>query len=612
MDTANFLFPRELEVNSTGIKKILIIGSCLSRTFTLNFRENYPEINFDHILFNNASDLPKKNSEEISDIDLQYIQIPLRSVLTDASVRIADNEKLESPLDWIEIGKQNIDSILSKAMSYNLSFGIFTLVSNFIVPQGRIAPSVWDSDSELDLINVVRELNTYLASEVRHYKNAFIADIDIIANSLGKMNFLDDAIGFYSHGSVFYTDWSGHERFPHWTAPSPGRLETVPNLAETYPNKNEEFFSAVFRQIESIYRTVMQMDQVKIVIFDLDNTLWRGQLIEHYQPGMKWPYSDGWPLGLWEAIHHLRRRGIVVSLASKNDEELVRKKWSDAVQPPFIDFDHFISPQISWAPKAEKIQLLLDQLSLTPKSALFIDDNPVEREAVQSAFPSIRVLGNDPFIIRRILLWAPETQVPKRSTESLNREKLLSVHINRENERKKLSRHEFLHSLKSEINFWKLNDLEHPSYSRVSELVNKTNQFNTNGQRWSHEDYIAHFTAGGKIFAFSVQDRFTEYGIVGVIFTMQNHITQYIMSCRVLGMEIESAVISKIVDELRKNPDSMEVTANIVETESNTPCRMVYINAGFQQEGDAQGYTRFILPQHETPKIVEHIRFNVG
>jgi hypothetical protein len=116
----------------------------------------------------------------------------------------------------------------------------------------------------------------------------------MIANSIGKRFFMDDFIGFYAHGGVHYPDWG------EWN-----RIEKVPPFTETYENRLHELFTAVARQIEAIYRTVNQIDQVKVVIFDLDGTLWRGQLAG-YQPGRQWPHSDGWPLGIWEAVQHLR------------------------------------------------------------------------------------------------------------------------------------------------------------------------------------------------------------------------------------------------------------------------------------------------------------------
>ena len=95
MDAAEFLFPRDLEVTPSEIKRVLFVGSCLSEAYLRHIRVTNPAVNYDHILFNNASDLPLRPSEELASYDLQYIQLPLRSVLTDAVVRIADNDKCE-------------------------------------------------------------------------------------------------------------------------------------------------------------------------------------------------------------------------------------------------------------------------------------------------------------------------------------------------------------------------------------------------------------------------------------------------------------------------------------------------------------------------------------
>jgi FkbH-like protein len=610
MKTADFLFPRDLEVTPSGLKRILVIGSCLSEAYVKSFRKTNPEVTFDYALLNNAADLPDRTNDEIATYDLQYIQIPIRSVLTDAVVRIEDNERAALPIDWIDLGKQNIAVMLQSAMRYNVGGSILTFVSNFIVPQGRISASLDEQDSESDLVRVIRELNSYLATELRKYPQTYLADVDMIANSHGKQFFLDDAIGFYTHGAIFYTDWAAQERFPHWTSPAPGRIEEIQELGITYENKYEDFFDAVLRQIEAMYRTVRQIDMVKVVIFDLDNTMWRGQLIEHYQDGAKFPHSDGWPLGIWEAIHHLRRRGIIVTISSKNDSDSVAAKWHNAVQPAFVRFDDFFRPQINWSPKADSIKVTLDELSLTPGSAVLVDDNPVERESVKVSLPGIRVIGADPFVVRRILLWAPEMQLSTRTNETVRREEMLRKQVVRDREKATVSRPEFLKSLQSKLRIFRVTSAAEGSFSRIFELVNKTNQFNTNGRRWTLEDYRAHFDKGGKVFGFSVVDRFTDYGIVGVVFVLQAQIIQYVMSCRVLGMEIEIAALARLVEDIRIGSSTQNIFGSIVPTEANTPCRDLYRKAGFRASGD-QSYELYEGMPCSTPEHVE-IEFIAG
>lgn len=602
MKTADFLFPKDLQLTELKFRRVLVIGSCLSRTYVIKMRERFPDVTYDYDMFNNAADLQSRTDENLKKYDFQYIQLPLRSVLTDAVIRIADIERSDTPIDWAQLGKRNIDAMLEKALAYNRQTGLMTFVSNFIVPQGRIAPSLVEQGGEADLIEVIRDLNKYLATEVSKMPNVFIADVDSIANSIGKRYFLDDAIVFYTHGAMFYTDWSAHERFPYWTAPVKGRIDDVPDISSNYENKNEEFLDAVFRQMEALYRTVMQVDMVKLVIFDLDNTLWRGQLIEHYQPGVKPPYSDGWPLGLWETIHHLRRRGIIVSISSKNDDKLVQDKWDEAVQPPFIKYSDFLNPQISWNPKAEGIQKLLEEFSLTPKSVVFVDDNPVERNFVKAAFPEIRCIGSDPFVVRRILLWSPETQIVTRSKESLRREEMLKAQIDRKATAAKLTRDEFLQTLGLNVRVSVVSDCQHRYFTRVQELVNKTNQFNTTGKRWSLDEYQEYFNRSGRLYVFSVMDRFSDYGLVGVAFYRDAKIDQFVMSCRVLGLDVEISIIEEIVrSERTENPTP--ISARLVETESNTPCRTTFLRAGFE----IMDSNYFVLPLESNPVHVDHI-----
>src|ERR1019366_4237781 len=157
----------------------------------------------------------------------------------------------------------------------------------------------------------------------------------------------------------------------------------------------------------------------------LDDTLWRGQIAEHYETGVNWPVIHGWPTGIWEAVQHLLSRGILTAICSKNDESLVRERWDRAVQFGWLTLEDFTFVKINWLPKAENIEAIIRQANLTSKSVVFVDDNPVEREAVRSSIPGIRVIGSNPYATRRILLWSSETQVLTLSEESVRRDEMI-------------------------------------------------------------------------------------------------------------------------------------------------------------------------------------------
>lgn len=597
----DYLFPDELEVSDSGINRVLLIGSCLTSLYFEGFSGLYPDMSFDYIPYNFISEIPNDPPAPITEYNFQYVQIPLRSVISDRVIWGQNFLKADFGEEILRDGYNVIDAMLETAMAYNIRHKILTFVSNFIVPQRSTAPSLHDGFGARDLCWIVTELNAYLAKKVSEYDNAYVADINSVASSIGKQYVLDDIIYFYSHGGVIYQDWDDFNAIP--------RNEPIPDISHVYDIKKEQFLRAAFRQAECLYRTVRQVDQVKVVVFDLDNTLWRGQIAENYRSDtMPWPRRDGWPLGLWEAVHYLRARGILVALCSKNDLEHVRERWDDVVDPRFISLDDFASIKVNWEPKAKNIEEICQEFNVKPKSVIFVDDNPVEREAVASAFPDIRTIGGNPYLTRRILLWAAETQIVRMTTESERREEMIRGQIRREETRSSMSREEFLKSLRCEVAFIEISSIQQAEFGRAIELTNKTNQFNTTGKRWQFEEVSGFLAAGGRIFAFHVADKFTEYGLVGVVYVKGSEIVQYVMSCRVLGMGVEEFAVGKIASIMREQGDNREIRASITYTKDNTPCRNIYIQCGFSEAG-SEGETRyFSLPAGQAAREVTHIK----
>ena len=342
-----------------------------------------------------------------------------------------------------------------------------------------------------------------------------------------------------------------------------------------------------------------------MVVFDLDDTLWRGQIAEHYGDGGNWPVLHGWPTGLWEAVHHLRARGILTALCSKNDAGLVAQRWNRAIMGNWLTLDHFVFKEINFEPKADNIARMIGQASLTPKSVLFVDDNPVEREAVRAALPAIRTIGANPFVTRRVLLWSAETQVLRLSQESASRETMMQRQQEREVARASTSRAEFLSSLGCQVRLGTIVTSKDPRFGRGLELLNKTNQFNTTGIRWKHEQLVDLFRDNGRMIVFEVDDRFSRYGLVGVILYRRGHFIQFAMSCRVLGLEIETSVINAILRREAKGHAVARFSAAVLETEANMVCRGVYGQCGFT--ADANDPTILKRSADDIAPVADHL-----
>lgn len=578
ISAGEFLFPSDLHTTEVGISRALIIGSCLSEAYLHSFREYSPETHFDFILFNNVAPLLDRSEEELGSYEFQFIQLPLRSVVTDRLIDFTRFLKPEENAAIIEEAFHLLELMLDTAMVYNSASGLTTFVSNFIVPQLPAVAGLDNVGTELDFRHLVQELNLKLIALLKKYKNTYLIDAENIASVIGKRHFLDDQHVFFSHGAFWYADWSGME--------SGRRIEPVPPLTETSDLKRNEFIEAVWKHIDYNLRIVRQTDSVKLVIFDLDETLWRGQIAENYEEDYNELYH-GWPLGVAEAIHHLRARGILVALCSKNSLEVVESRWHRAAPLHWVKLSDFVVSEIGWDPKAVAIERIMNNVSLTAKNVVFVDDNPVERESVKAAHPRIRVMGSNPFLTRRILLAAAETQPASITSESMQRANMLKKQQTREQERSAMTREEFLARLECRMNFISLNTQDHPQFGRCFELLNKTNQFNTTGRRWSEIEMASFLNRGGRIAAFTVEDRYTPYGLTGVVLlTEDGDIEQFVMSCRVLGMEAETAAIQFISSVIHLQIPNHTIQTRIVETDLNRVCRDVFARSGFESIED--------------------------
>jgi FkbH-like protein len=246
---------------------------------------------------------------------------------------------------------------------------------------------------------------------------------------------------------------------------------------------------------------------------------------------------------------------------------------------------------------------ILAHVNLLPGNVIYIDDNPAERASMKAAYPAIRVLGGTPLAWRRILLWSSETQVPTITAESEARTDMVRAQVVREEQRATLSRDEFLTSLSVRMTMFEVTSAEHPRFARVFELVNKTNQFNTTGRRWTREECVAAFSDGVTFHAFEVADLYTEYGLVGVLIVDGAGIRQFVMSCRIMGLEAEIAAVWRIGLILNK-AGVTSIFAAMVETDRNQPCRNIYSRCGF--EAVDGGWRRTLDPWFAPP---EHITF---
>src|SRR5882762_8463614 len=140
------------------------------------------------------------------------------------------------------------------------------------------------------------------------------------------------------------------------------------------------------------------------------------------------------------------------------------------------------------------------------------------------------------------------------------------------------------------------------AFPRAFELLNKTNQFNTTGARWSLPEAERFFAIGGVYYVMEVADRFTEYGLVGVMCVNGYRIEQFAMSCRVIGLEVEVAQVAYVLDLLLKRGEEQAI-AKVIETDANLVSRDIWKRCGFLLEQDdwiRDLSCRLAVPSHIT------------
>ena len=162
-----------------------------------------------------------------------------------------------------------------------------------------------------------------------------------------------------------------------------------------------------------------------------------------------------------------------------------------------------------------------------------------------------------------------------------------------------MTRADFLLGLDLMVECFEIAGVRDSSFERAFELLNKTNQFNTTGQRWTRDELARAMADDLHLLAFSVRDVHVEYGLVGLLLHDEATIRQFVMSCRVFGLDVEAAVLTSLVASLREHDPARPIDAALVHTKSNMPCRAVYANAGFVEHAE-----RWTLPPDQAPAAI--------
>jgi FkbH-like protein len=313
---------------------------------------------------------------------------------------------------------------------------------------------------------------------------------------------------------------------------------------------------------------------VKCVVWDLDNTIWAGTLVENGIEGV----SLRQPVA--EVIAELDQRGVLQSIASKNN-----KDEAIAALKRFGLDSYFLYPQIHWYPKSQSLKQIAGYLNINLDSFVFVDDEQFEREEVTFAHPMIRAVT--PSDVRTFLL-QPEFNLPitnesrRRRTLYKEEEQRIKAFTNTSGD--------FLQFLRACELKLELHDITTSTIERVFELTQRTNQLNYRGRRMPRVDLEKLLRAEGELrgIVLSCRDRFGDYGIIGfvVLNSIRWTIEDFFMSCRVQRRKVEQALIAHLW-QLAVSQGSDGVKVFYRRSKRNFPAIQVLQEINFQRiEGD--------------------------
>ena len=492
----DFLVPKSLRVESKK-KGALLIGQCFLQTW-IN-KDIFTPFSFTElILQNNLSfiPIPKK---PIEDYDVQVISVPLRVLLPEQEYYHGVNKETINKIC------PRFNLLLDNLIILNKEHGLPTFVCNYIVPQRKLLGSVLlQDDNQIDVKDFLIQINAYIENRIKEYSNVYLLDIETLASSYGKRYLSEDAWAQTNHGSLLGN--YGYE----WDK---DRIEKYKDWSVLYQSHKDEFIEGVWAEINNNLDIINLSNQVKIVIVDLDDTVWRGVVAEDTVIENS-KLLEGWPRGFIESLLILKQRGIMLAIASNNDYQIISSLW-DSIFRGILNLNDFVSVKINWDDKAIKVAEILNEVNLLANSVLFVDDNPRERERIRGAFPGIRTLDDPYFNWKRILLWSSVTQVSKITDESKRKTGMIQDKIQRDKAvLSSFDRESYLRDLQIKLKPIALT--VNVDIYRAFELLNKTNQFNTAGIKISQVDFDKYLSRGC-IYQFSCTDVYSNYGIISVV-----------------------------------------------------------------------------------------------
>lgn len=373
---------------------------------------------------------------------------------------------------------------------------------------------------------------------------------------------------------------------------------------------------AVFKQAAADFVAALrglQGGAKKLLVLDLDGTLWGGTVGD-----------DGWhnihlgghdPVGeayrdFQAALRALTRRGVLLGIASKNDERIALE--AIASHPEMVlRAEHFAGWRINWNDKARNLVELVDELNLSLDAAVFIDDNPVERDRIRQALPTVLVpeWPANPAYYCSALAALDCFDMPFVSAEDRNRTAMYVAERDRKRSlQDALGLDDWLRSLELTM---EVEPLRPANLPRAIQLLNKTNQLNLSTRRLSASEFMEWAEQPDHlVLVFKVADRFGDYGLVGIGSLAVDpagasaRVVDFLLSCRVFGRKVEEAMF-RALEASAQACGASQLVAEYRATSKNAPCLTMLKRLGLEHQPGGDRFTSSLPSERRFPDCVK-------
>ncbi len=330
----------------------------------------------------------------------------------------------------------------------------------------------------------------------------------------------------------------------------------------------------------------------KVLVLDCDNTLWGGVSGDDGIGALE--CGDTFPGVAYRhfqlAARRLQRQGVLLALASKNDGQTVVDAFAN-LEGMALEPDDITARRVDWNPKPGNIAQIAHELHLALDSFVFVDDSDHELGAVQAELPAVRTLRvpDDIELLPDLLAESGLFRLMRVTDDDRERTTRMAAEVVRATASTGMSHDEYLASLELKVRYF---TVESAVVGRVTQLINKTNQFNLTTVRRTEAD-VERLVNDERMLvrAIEVEDRYGEYGLVGVAIASLPDgdgaaiIDTLLMSCRVLGRGVESALLAMLVDDIRSRC-AQPIIGRFIATPKNALVAGFYRSHGFEP-GDA-------------------------